>query len=497
MTAARIEPVWAWLEAAARTWFRDPSGLDRLELDGLPAGDALHVEAFDRLVALTPRLGVQLRAPGADRLAILKRFGFDRAVRSWGLRAAHVGPRPSVRAPILFLSEIATPSTLEPSRCVADALPDASHAVATADPRATAFWRRSGRNPSPVLVGIAEQQQTLARARRLAATAWKEIERQPPVLQYAGADLWPDAVPLLRPLVLRSLPWLHVEHAAVRRTIEAVEPQWVVVATDQHRIGRLAAQLRPSSGHRLYVLQHGLPSDDIGYTPVVADRVAVWSDSSRDWFLRRGTAPERLTVLGNPRHDPLVLADRAVLSEKVVRDHGLSRRPRIVLAMSGIAEQATKQLVDLVLAALLGLPTASLIVKLHPGGGEGDAVRRAVRDLGPEAGRVRIVRHAPISPLLGWADIVVAHRTSVVLDALIVGTPVVTPRLAPGVSPGPEDLRLPEVADVAQLTEAIAAAGQNAGRAALLDLARADLERVAGPSDGRSAVRIARDLLGS
>jgi len=50
-------------------------------------------------------------------------------------------------------------------------------------------------------------------------------------------------------------------------------------------------------------MQHGLPQHEVGYVPVVADRVLTWSQSASDWFLARGTDPARLAVVGNPAFD--------------------------------------------------------------------------------------------------------------------------------------------------------------------------------------------------
>jgi hypothetical protein len=110
--------------------------------------------------------------------------------------------------------------------------------------------------------------------------------------------------------------------------------------------------------------------------------------------------------------------------------------------------------------------------------------------------RIRVVRAAPLTPLLRWADIVIAHRSSVLLDALAMGTPAVIPALdGPMLDSGEYDLPVPRPADVAELTRSIVDFEDVAVREAFFNRIRGDLERVAGPSDGRSATRIAGDLL--
>ena len=398
------------------------------------------------------------------------------------------------------MSELSTPSTLEPSMLVAKALPQESFAVATADPRSHLAWRTAGQHPQPLMLSMTEERRILARASSSARGAWEAFARDPPAFDLGGSDVTPDVLRALRPLVMRSVPWLAVERHALERTLGSVAPSCVVVATDQHRIGRLAATLRSGSDWRLVVLQHGLPQDAIGFVPVVADAVAVWSPSSTKWFVSHGTDPARLVETGNPRMDPLVRSDRSAVGGTTAAGVGLVGRPRLLLALSGLSSAASVAATRLAVDSLSRMPEATLIIKLHPGGGDWLPIRRIAKGTEDKVkSRVRVIDRARLDSLLPWADLVLVHRSSVAVEALAAGTPVAIADVGGGSIADLElaALDLPRVAtgsDVATIAHQLADENERRG---YLAARRRELELIAGPLDGRSASRTAALLLGA
>jgi hypothetical protein len=292
----------------------------------------------------------------------------------------------------------------------------------------------------------------------------------------------------LAPLVRRSVPRLAVERCALERVLDAVRPACVVVASDQHRIGRLTATLRRTQTWRLVVLQHGLPQDTLGYLPVVADTVAIWSRSSRDWFIAGGTEPARLVETGNPRLDQIVKADRAAIGTNVSTRLSLAGRPRLLVALSGASPALTDATVALAIEGLRLLPDATLVIKLHPGGGNWSGVHRMVAGLGDRKVRVRVVGQERIGPLLAWADLVVVHRSSVAAEALAAGTPVAVADLD-GKSIADLELReldLPLVADGSALAALALELTCTRERLRYLAERHERIEAITGPVDGRA-----------
>jgi hypothetical protein len=200
--------------------------------------------------------------------------------------------------------------------------------------------------------------------------------------------------------------------------------------------------------------------------------------------------------LGNPRLDAVARIDRDAAGREVAARHRLSGRPRLLLALSPSDLVRNLALVDLALAVLDRLPAAALIVKLHPGDGRWQEVRQRIAAAGNAATRARVARREPLYPLLAWAETVLLHRSTVAIEALATGTPVVIGSVG---SPSPDDvlptdLDLPQVADatgLARIVESLAAEG---ARASFANARRSAVERICGPLDGRVAARIATYL---
>lgn len=484
------------VERWAKSWFQTSSGDDVLSLDGLPCGWALHIEIADAVLdAVLPALGQRTRLVGRPMFRGLKRRGVDRAIRAWSLRTLAVTSLRRgglARSDVAFISELATPSTTDGLIAVAARLPDPP-AIGVADPRALRRWRAAGLDPSPIVVSPAEEFRQIRSVRGSVEDRWRAACRHPPLLEIGGIDLTPIAIEAAEPIVRRSLPWVIVEAAGIRSFLEAAQAHTVVLATDQHRIGRLTTHVAAERGTRSVVLQHGLPQATLGYLPLSADRLAAWSEASAQWFVERGTPVARVTVVGNPRLDWLAGRDRAEDRARVDQTLASAGAPRVLLALSVASVRSNRRLVEVALQALALMPMAALVIKLHPGGSDwrevllestwGDDVRR----------RTKVVDRPAIERFLGWADVVVVHRSTVAGEALAAGCPVIV------VETGERSIATAELATLHLATAsdgpglstvAVSLADPKAARE-YVESRHEALERIMGPTDGRSAERAA------
>jgi hypothetical protein len=496
-----FESLREWAIDRATDWALEPDGTDRLAIGDLQPAWPLRIEVFGLVMPIAAAAaGRASDLQGTGLKATLKQRGADRAIRLIGLAglARLRAPAPVTERPVAFLSELATPSSLEPMLAVAAALPPDSFRAVSADPRASRAWRAAGADPVPLIGDWRAAVRARGRAVPVARRRWAGLLERPPRFDLGDADLAAAVLPRLEPLVRRSVPWLAVERDGLARRLDVLRPRWLVLASDQHRLGRLAVGLARERGIRTIVLQHGLPQYRLGFLPVAADEVATWSAASDGWFVAGGAPPERLVRLGNPRLDQLGRADRAATGAEVAQERRADGHPRLLLTLSPNDLERNLALLDLALAWLAAEPDGNLIVKLHPGDGRWDAVRARVgRD--PASARVSLARLEPLYPLLHWADLVLLHRSTVAVEALAAGTPVAVGAVG-GASEDeslPTDLDLPEVDDVSGLRELAREVADPTGRRRFLDERRAAVERTTGPLDGHVADRIAEHLLRS
>jgi hypothetical protein len=266
---------------------------------------------------------------------------------------------------------------------------------------------------------LADERRILRSASRQTDEAWRTFEQHPPLLELAGRDLTPMVMPRLGRLLRGSVPWLHVERQAIKRAFDQSRPRAILLATDQHRAGVLVTAEARTLGIPTAVMQHGLPQHDVGYVPVAADRIFTWSERSSAWFRERHTAPNRLTVVGNPAFDTLTSGAATRVSE-LPKDGAA----RIILALTPSTKDINTAVVTAAIAALDQLPGAVLTVKLHPGDGNWQYVRDIVRSRGTLE-RIEVAHREPISPMIARATVTWLHRSSVALESLAAGVPVV------------------------------------------------------------------------
>ena len=484
------EEARAWAERWARSWFLDDQGADRLRVAGIDAGWASHVDAFDVLARLAAEL-VQPRdgAPRLSPLARVKALGFDRALRTIGLAAGRAWPQVDGPVRVAALVEIPTPSMTDSVALVARTLAArAKVSVWAADPRARIRLSSLGLESVSVALPLHRQARLVRDGRREAKAAWSGIRADPPKALLGDRDVTEMALTSLGPLVQRSVPWVAEEAEALRDLLGALDPPAILVASDQHRMGRIISQLAPD---RVIVVQHGLPQAEVGYLPVVAGRVAVWSEASRAWFTEHGVPDSRLVVTGNPRFDALVAprdGDGDPGGTRLPRGN-----PRILLALSPTVTARNRALLGMVLRGIAGVPAASLVVKLHPGQGDWSWVRGEVRRADVK-GSVLVLRHDPLSRLLRWADTTIVHRSTVALDSLVAGTPVIVGVVdeSPSVATAElESLQLPIARDPDELRATLLDVCGEGGRLRYFSSRHPAMEAAAGPLDGRSAERVA------
>ncbi len=473
-----------WAARLAQSWFLGTSGEDRLNVGGVSAGWAAQIEVYHLLRELAARrLGVPEPATDASVLARLKRRGWDRPLRLLVSRLAGIGAATrDHQAAALVLSEIPTPSMLDSLVAVAVALgPTGAHL--SADPRALPTWRRAGFRPFGLWTDPRSTYEVLRRAANEFDDRWRAIERDPPAMRLGSQDLAQEVIPLLRNLLRRRTTWLSVEAAALQRCLEVVQPRCVVLASDQHRLGRVAVELARANGMKSLVVQHGLPQHPIGYVPVVADVVACWSSHAADWFAARGTHRSRLVVTGSP----------ALEGEQACE---LPQDPMVLLLLSPTVSGLNERVTRIVLNAARTLRWP-VTVKLHPGHRRWSAVLGVVAEHRGSV-TVRVAHREALGPLIDEATVAVVHRSTTALQALARRRPVVVvtdPAAASFAELDAPMLQLPMASSSDQLAAALASLASPRSVDEYFEARAQQLEYVLGPRDSRSAVRIARIAL--
>jgi len=232
--------------------------------------------------------------------------------------------------------------------------------------------------------------------------------------------------------------------------------------------------------------------------PVRADAIATWGAHADAWFLAGGASSRVLHRLGNPRLDEAIRRDRVADRRGVGAGQRLVGRSHLLVALTPTSHAHNLRLVATTLDLLAIDANAVAIVKLHPGGGNWAPVRAAISKAPRDARtRLRVLRHVPLYPLLGWADLTLMHVSTVALESLAVGTPVALSGQGSR-DPGDvalEELELPSADNGGDLARLLDSARAPAHREHFIAKRRDSLERFVGPLDGKASARIADFLM--
>jgi glycosyltransferase involved in cell wall biosynthesis len=246
------------------------------------------------------------------------------------------------------------------------------------------------------------------------------------------------------------------------------------------------------------------------WAPPVADHMTVCSERHREFWLRAGAAPERVTVTGQPRFDFYAHPERWPASR--------ADEPPTVLFFSyhvdayhpseGAQAPVWRELHRQTERGLYELAARGwrVLVKPHPQQSVAGVRRRLRREL-PASIRSRVQLVSPQADareLIMRAAVVVGFQTTALLEAMLAGKPVVytgwdeeAHRVASALIPFDRWQRgIDVVRDAAELAATIEAAHRRPVDPATMDFRRAVVAEQLGPVDGRAAERTLTVLRG-
>ncbi len=288
-------------------------------------------------------------------------------------------------------------------------------------------------------VGVPPTRRSLGKARTLARAfepLWRHLQQDP---AFREALTYRD-IPLSEVLEVRFLRFFQEGLPALIATIEGahwlvrrLEPRTMVVGVDVSPAARALSRTLVKEGVPVLVQQHGAVSVDMGgfhVMPLEGGRQAVWGNLPREWHLQRGKAPETLVVTGNPGFDALATGWDARPGE-VRRRLGLDPQARIILLatewLTGTSSVVTiedeETFIRHTLRALKRFPDHPVVVKLHPG--YQPEYESLVRTIAESEGIEITLAKRDLWDLLAISDVVIISNSTVGLEAMILGRPVV------------------------------------------------------------------------
>lgn len=153
-----------------------------------------------------------------------------------------------------------------------------------------------------------------------------------------------------------------------KKILEKEKPKIIILTEDINPVNRVFTRLAKLKKIKTLVIQHGA----VDYHPMgprtVADKIAVWGKTSKEFLEKNKIKKEKIVITGSSKYDPLVNKkfknkDLIYGQLKIPKKFGL-----IILAtqLPGWTEEANKNLLYVVYKAMKKFPDQKLVVKMHP-----------------------------------------------------------------------------------------------------------------------------------
>ncbi len=238
---------------------------------------------------------------------------------------------------------------------------------------------------------------------------------------YAGVDLFDAISPVAEEFAQASLEPLAWTCSYYARLWEVEPPAAVLMAYNESPLVHLLADLARSRGTPAITMQHGLPQGRrLQFGESNTSHFLVWGPEQKETFARTDSLKCFCEPVGNPGFDRYAAFHAGVKNAPPPRTAKrvllLSSPSNAVIELSGglDAERFATAAAD----ALLSRPGFEVTLKIHPA--ESLESYRALL-----AGRpLRIVKDAPVSECLRETDLVVGPFSTVLLEAMIAGKPL-------------------------------------------------------------------------
>lgn len=312
---------------------------------------------------------------------------------------------------------------------------------------------------------------------------------------YKGIKIWPLIKDEFFYIFKKHFPEIIMYILVIEDLIKNKKINAVVACIDAHRVGKTIIQTANKEGIPTLVIQQGITDMRFGYIPLFAQKVAVWGVSSKKFYVRNKTNPERIILTGCPRFDDII--NRKFSSEKVYEDLKLDKTKKIITYATHVILSSKPTLEkEIVFKSLIKtvekLKDYQLVVKLHPADSF-EFYKNVAKNAGhPE---IVIIKDCDLHNLLYASDIIITRGSTVGLEALMFNKPVITIQLeqGPNMSPFIGSGAVVEVYQEKDIEKAIFGTIMNVNVLKKLEFSRNEFVKFyVSKLDGKSSQRVAK-----
>ena len=224
----------------------------------------------------------------------------------------------------------------------------------------------------------------------------------------------------LRYLFLMYFPEMIRYIEIINSMLSIEKPKLLVVMNEITTIGNIAVHIAKGKGIKTAWIQHGTVGDASNFTPSCVDMLAVWGDAPKHAFIKKGVPEERIIITGSPQFDDLALRNIDFKEKELINLGVKPDKKVIVLATQSIPN--IEQITEALSRAVKEIPKTQLVIKTHPS----EYLTKKYLEIAGKHLDNTVLTKEYLYPLLNRCDLLVISSSTVGMEAMILGKPVIT-----------------------------------------------------------------------
>ncbi|MDD4182245.1 MAG: UDP-N-acetylglucosamine 2-epimerase [Candidatus Omnitrophica bacterium] len=226
----------------------------------------------------------------------------------------------------------------------------------------------------------------------------------------------------------------------LRRILETVEQSYLLferlkitsllLDEDKSVSKNILTQVSGKYKVKSYVNCHGEPFHRVGYSPLVADRIFVWSKEQKNVLSQWGIDSERIIVSGCIKYDKYLRVSPSLVKNKICKQLHLNfEKPVCLITPIPISQgghilkktmwQINKEVID----CACGFRDIQIIIKLHHSDISQKSITESVKKMNQD--KVVILSNYDSLALAKGSDFLIACHTTFAIDAIAYEKPVI------------------------------------------------------------------------
>lgn len=232
---------------------------------------------------------------------------------------------------------------------------------------------------------------------------------------------------VLKNIFFEIIPQISYWQKTIEKELELNNYKMIITFNEFFPESRITYFLCKKHGIKTFFLPHvGIPNDGSEITPSLSDIIYVDSEIDKIFLSNNGVEANKIKIIGSTKYEKIIKG--GIKKVDKVKDyttqilHDLSNNKKKILYCSNPIPKAPKRVIlSTIVNTLKRMTNIQLIIKLHPR--ENGSFLRDFRNK-VEYDAI-IVKNINIFNIINSADIVLTQDSAVILDSMVIGTPVI------------------------------------------------------------------------